>query len=132
MSINDVLLSGNLTREPELRQTQTGLQVLKFTMAVNERRKNPQNGEWENYPNYVDCTLFGNRAEKLAQWLVKGHKVCVSGRLHYEKWLKDDETRSKLSVIVNTIEFMTPKENNKPAAPKPVQQENYADEDIAF
>ena len=136
MSINNVLISGNLTAEPELRQTQTGLHVLKFSVAVNERRKNQQNGEWENYPNYVECTMFGSRAEKLQQWLCKGLKVCVSGRLHYDKWMKDDEVRSKLSVIVDNIEFMMRKEKQKSAQPQaaqqPAQQSNYADEDIAF
>ena len=66
MSINRVNITGNLTRDPELRATQSGSQVLSFGVAVNDRRRNPQTGEWEDYPNYVDCTMFGTRAEPWA------------------------------------------------------------------
>ena len=59
MSINRVNISGNLTRDPELRATASGTQVLSFGVAVNDRRRNPQTGEWEDYPNFVDCTMFG-------------------------------------------------------------------------
>ena len=69
MSINRVIISGNLTRDPELRQTQSGMAVLSFGVAVNDRRKNPSTGEWEDYPNFVDCTMFGARANSLAQYL---------------------------------------------------------------
>ena len=58
MSINRVNITGNLTRDPELRATAAGTQVLSFGIAVNDRRKNPQTGEWEDYPNYIDCTMF--------------------------------------------------------------------------
>ena len=59
MSINRVNISGNLTRDPELRATAGGTQVLSFGVAVNDRRRNAQTGEWEDYPNFVDCTMFG-------------------------------------------------------------------------
>ena len=71
MSINRVSISGNLTRDAELRSTAGGTSVLQFSVAVNERRKNSQTGEWEDYPNYIDCTLFGKRAEALQQRLSK-------------------------------------------------------------
>ena len=58
MSINRVSITGNLTRDPELRATAGGTQVLSFGVAVNDRRRNPQTGEWEDYPNFVDCTMF--------------------------------------------------------------------------
>ena len=61
MSINRVIISGNLTRDPELRSTASGLPVLGFGVAVNDRRKNQQTGEWEDYPNFIDCTMFGDR-----------------------------------------------------------------------
>ena len=63
MSINRVCISGNLTRDPEIRSTAGGTSVMGFGVAVNERRKSAQTGEWEDYPNFVDCTLFGRRAE---------------------------------------------------------------------
>lgn len=109
MSINKVMISGNLTRDAELRSTQGGSSVLKLGVAVNDRRKNPNTGEWEDVPNFIDCTLFGRRAESLAQYLVKGTKVAVEGRLHYSSW-EDRQTgqkRSKLDVNVDEIEFMS-------------------------
>ena len=72
MSINRVIISGNLTRDPELRSTAGGTSVLGFGVAVNDRRKNQQTGEWEDYPNFVDCTMFGTRGEKLQPYLTKG------------------------------------------------------------
>ena len=62
MSINRVVITGNLTREPELRQTAGGLPVLGFGVAVNDRRRNQQTGEWEDYPNFIDCTMRVNFA----------------------------------------------------------------------
>ncbi len=107
MSINRVCISGNLTRDAELRATASGMQVLGLSVAVNDRRKNPQTGDWEDYPNFVDCTMFGARAEKLAQYLTKGTKVTVEGKLHYSSWERDGQRRSKLDVTVDEIEFMS-------------------------
>ena len=86
MSINRVIISGNLTRDPELRQTQSGMAVLSFGVAVNDRRKNPSTGEWEDYPNFVDCTMFGARANSLANYLSKGTKVSIEGKLRWSQW----------------------------------------------
>lgn len=115
MSINRVFITGNLTRDPEMRQTNGGMPIMGFGMAVNDRRKNQQTGEWEDYPNYVDCTMFGERAAKVSQYLVKGSKVSVDGRLRYSSWEKDGQKRSKLEVVVDNIEFMSRREDN--AAP---------------
>ena len=79
MSINRVNITGNLTRDPELRATAAGTQVLSFGIAVNDRRKNPQTGEWEDYPNYIDCTMFGTRAEAVGRYISKGSKVALIG-----------------------------------------------------
>lgn len=125
MSINRVIISGNLTRDAELRNTQSGMSVLSFGVAVNDRRKNQQ-GEWEEVPNYVDCTMFGNRAEKIAQYLTKGTKVAVEGKLRYSKWQdKDGSNRSKLEVVVDEIEFMSSQQQHQQAphhAPQPQYQ----------
>ena len=107
LSINRVNISGNLTRDAELRHTQGGMAVLSMGVAVNDRRKNPQTGEWEDYANFVDCTMFGPRAEKLAQHLTKGTKVAIEGKLHWSQWEKDGAKRSKLEVVVDEIEFMS-------------------------
>ncbi|MDF1541999.1 MAG: single-stranded DNA-binding protein [Anaerosomatales bacterium] len=108
MSINRVVISGNLTRDPELRSTSGGMAVLKLGVAVNDRRKNQQTGEWEDVPNFVDCTIFGTRAEALAQYLSKGQKVAIEGKLRFSSWeSQQGEKRSKLEVVVDEIEFMS-------------------------
>ena len=107
MSINRVAISGNLTREPELRATQSGTEVLRFGVAVNDRRKNPGTGEWEDYPNFVDCTMFGKRAGSVSKYLSKGTKVSLEGKLHWSQWERDGQKRSKLEVFVDELEFMT-------------------------
>lgn len=108
MAINRVCISGNMTRDPELRQTASGNPVLGFGVAVNDRRKNNQTGEWEDYPNFVDCTMFGQRAQAISGYLRKGTKVSIEGKLHYSSWERDGQKRSKLEVLVDEIEFMTP------------------------
>lgn len=114
MSINRVMISGNLTREPELRNTASGVSILGFGVAVNDRRRNAQTGEWEDYPNYVDCTMFGARAESLSRFLSKGMKVAIEGKLRWSQWEKKDtgEKRSKIEVIVDDLEFMNSRNNN--------------------
>lgn len=117
MSINRVSISGNLTRDPELRVTPSGMQVLGFGVAVNDRRKNNQTGEWEDYPNFVDCTIFGNRGESMGRILHKGMKVAVEGKLRYSAW--EDKNgggrRSKIEVIVDEIELMSQNPNGQGA-----------------
>lgn len=149
MSINCVTISGNLTRDPELRATGTGTLVLQFGMAVNDRRKNVQTGEWEGYPNFIECTMFGARADSLSRYLSKGAKVCVFGKLRWSQWEKDGKKNSKVSVIVEEIEFMSAANRQQPAdqpAEQPVAQPvmqpaqayqpypaaNVYDEDIPF
>jgi single-strand DNA-binding protein len=107
MSINRVILTGNLTRDPELRSTPGGMSVLKLRMAVNDRRKNAQSGEWEDVPNYVDVTMFGTRAESLARYLSKGSKIAVEGKLRWSEWESQGEKRSKLEVVADDVEFMS-------------------------
>ena len=106
MSINKVFISGNLTRDPEMRTTQGGTVVMGLGVAVNDRRKNPTTGQWEDVPNYVDCTMFGNRASAVSQYLSKGTKVTIEGRLRWHQWQdQNGNNRSKLDVIVDEIEF---------------------------
>lgn len=136
MSINRVSISGNLTRDPELRVTPSGMQVLGFGVAVTDRRKNNQTGEWEDYPNFVDCTIFGNRGESMGRILHKGMKVAVEGKLRYSAW--EDKNgggrRSKIEVIVDEIELMSQNPNGahggqaapQQYAPQGYQQQAYA------
>lgn len=128
MSINKVLISGNLVREPEQKVTASGTGVLEFTVAVNERRKN-NNGEWEDKPAYVDCTMFGTRADAVAPFLAKGMKVAIEGKLRWHQWEKDGQKRSKLDVLIDDIEFMSKAEHaGKATAPR----DAYADDDCPF
>ena len=126
MSINIVTISGNLTRDPELRQA-GNTSVLSFGVAVNDRRRNPQSGQWENVPNFVDCTVFGSRADALAGLLHKGSKVAIDGKLRYSSWEgKDGKKRSKLEVVVNELELMqretSPEQPQHPQQPQRYQQ----------
>lgn len=128
MSINRVNISGNLTRDPELRVTQGGTAVLGFGVAVNDRRQNPQTGEWEDHPNFVDCTVFGNRANALANILRKGLKVAIEGKLRWSQWTdqQSGQKRSKLEVIVNECEIMTAREQQGQQAPQGYAQQQPA------
>lgn len=109
MSINRVIITGNLTRDPELRSTPSGTPVLAFSVAVNDRRKNPSSGEWEEVPNYIDCSMFGSRAEGLSKYLYKGSKVGIDGKLRWSQWERDGQKRSKVDVIVDNIELLSPR-----------------------
>ncbi len=117
MSINRVVVSGNLTRDPELRATPGGTQVLGFGIAVNDRRRNQQTGEWEDYPNFIDCTMFGNRAEALSRILRKGMKVAIEGKLRYSSW--EDKNgggrRSKVEIIPDEVVLMNQNPNGQQA-----------------
>lgn len=129
MSINKVVISGNLTREPEMRQTAGGMSVMTVGIAVNDRRKNQQTGEWEDYPNFIDCTMFGNRAEGVSRFLGKGSKVCIEGKLRWSQWDgKDGHKRSKVDVIIDEIEFMSRAEAHATQA----EQTDAYDDDIHF
>ena len=107
MAINHYTGVGNLTRDAVLRRTNSGSSVLDFGVAINDGRTNKQTGEWEETPVFIDCTMFGNRAEKIAQYLVKGTRVTVDGRLRWSSWTKDGQKRSKLDLVVNEVVFMS-------------------------
>ena len=107
MSINRVVISGNLTRDAELRRTQSGMAILNIGVAVNDRRRNPQTGEWEDYANFIDCVMFGNRAESVSNYLQKGTKVAIVGKLRYSQWERDGQKRSKIEVVIDDLVFMS-------------------------
>lgn len=131
MSINKAIISGNLTRDPELRTTAGGTAVLSFSVAVNDRQKNNQTGEWEDYPNFIDCTLFGKRAESLSRFLTKGAKVAIEGKLRWSQWpAQDGGKRSKIEVIVNELELMQQRQGQGGA--QAVAPSNGYAEDIPF
>ena len=120
MSINHSTLSGNLTRDAELRYSEGGVAILSFGLAFNDRRKQKDSDEWEDVVNFIDCTLFGNRAEALEPYLLKGTKVCLDGKLRWGQWETDDgDKRSKIELIVDELEFMAPKRDDDEDADPP-------------
>lgn len=127
MGINRCNLSGNIGRDPELRQTQGGTQVLTFSLAVSDRKRNPQSGEWEDVTNWIPCVVFGNRAESLSRFLAKGMKCAVEGKLRQSSYQgKDGQKRSKIEVIVDEVEFLSgSKAQNQP---QQQQANNYANQ----
>lgn len=134
MSINRVNISGNLTRDPEMRCTASGMQVLSFGVAVNDRAKDA-NGKWVDRPNFIDCTMFGARAEAVSRYISKGSKVAIEGKLRWSQWEKDGQKRSKIEVIVDEIEFMSRREDGaQVSAPQPAAAPvpDVYDEDIPF
>ena len=119
-NINRVLVSGRLTRDAELRSTQGGTSVLTFGIAVNDRRRNPQTGEFEDVPNFISCVIFGNRGPALAQYLTKGQKVALEGKLRWSQWEKDGAKRDKIEVVVDEVELLSGGQQNAPqGAPQP-------------
>ena len=104
-NINTVVIAGYTAKDPELKVTPSGTTVLSLLLAVNDTKKNAQ-GEWEETANFFDCVLFGKRAESLAQYIPKGSKLTINGRLHQDRWQGQDGTnRSRVSIIVQDIEL---------------------------
>ena len=114
MSLNAIVISGNLGSDASLRQTQSGTAVLSWSVAVNDRRKNSQTGEWEDATSWVPCILFGNRAQSIAPYMIKGVKVSVQGKIRENRWQDKEsgQNRSRLEVIVDEIEFMSSRQDN--------------------
>jgi single-strand DNA-binding protein len=125
MSINRNTIDGNLTADPEIRSTADGTSVLSFSVAVNDRRKNRSTGQWESVPNYLDCVIFGARADALSKRLGKGTYVAVSGRNRYSTWERDGQKHSKIEIIVEDLTYRNAKSSG-------VEESLMADEDIAF
>ena len=105
-SINRVVLVGNLTRDPELRHTQSGMAVCSLRLAVNTRRKD-ETGQWVDKPNYFDITVWGNQGERCAQYLSKGRPVAIDGRLEWREWeTPEGNKRQAVDVVADTVQFL--------------------------
>jgi single-strand DNA-binding protein len=107
-NVNVVVITGNLTKDPELRHTGGGTAVCDMRVAVNSRRKNGQTGEWEDKPNYFDVTVWGARGESCAEYLAKGRPVAVEGRLDWSEWEAKDGSgkRQKVQIVANSVQFL--------------------------
>ena len=104
-SLNQVTLMGNLTRDPELRQTPTGQNVTSFSLALNRSYKD-SGGEWQEATDYIDIVCWGPLAERVAQYLAKGRRCLVQGRLQSRSWEQDGNKRSKVEVLANDVTFL--------------------------
>lgn len=124
MSINKVFLCGNITRNPEIRKTANGSAVLGFSIAVNDRIKNQQTGQWEDRPNFFDCVMFGPRADSIVHYMTKGMKVAIEGKLRWNQWEKDGVKRSKVDVVIDDIELMQRRSNADAVAPEFREQQS--------
>lgn len=119
-NINSVVVSGNLTRDPELRQTQGGTAVLSLRLASNGRRRNSQTGQWEDEPCFLGVTVWGARAEALARILARGSRVTVQGRLRWREWSdKDGARREALEVVADNVELPPRQQGADRQAPAP-------------
>lgn len=110
--MNVVALIGNLTRDPELKSLPSGMAVCDLGVAVNDRRKNAQTGEWEDKPGFYNVTVFGAQGENAAKFLAKGRPVGITGRLSFEQWEKDGQKRSAVKIIASDVQFLGSKDDN--------------------
>jgi single-strand DNA-binding protein len=107
-NINVVVITGNLTKDPELRSTGGGTPVCDLRVAVNSRRKNSQSGAWEDKPNFFDVTVWGAQGENCANYLSKGRPVAVEGRLDWSEWEAKDGSgrRQAVRIIASSVQFL--------------------------
>ena len=144
-NINRVVLVGNLTRDPELRHTPSGMAVCSLRLAVNTRRKDGATGEWTEKPNYFDITVWGAQGENCAQYLAKGRPVGVDGRLEWREWeAQDGSKRQSVDIIADAVQFLGSRdapqtngvvESDIPADTSDLQEASVAsgsDDDIPF
>ena len=105
-NINRVVLTGNLTRDPELRSTQGGTAVCSLRIASNTRRRDAS-GEWVDKPNFFDVTVWGAQGENCAQYLSKGRPVAIDGRLEWREWEdKQGNKRQSIDIIADSVQFL--------------------------
>lgn len=142
-NLNIVAMTGNLTRDPELRSLPSGTSVCNMRIASNTRRKDAATGEWGDKPNYFDVTVWGGQGESCARFLSKGRAVAIRGQLEWREWQAQDGTkRQSVEIVADTVEFVggNPDGGGQPAQQQaPPQQQPVsspagppADDDIPF
>ena len=106
-NINRVIITGNLTFDPELRSLPSGTSVCKLRVACNTRRKDGSTGEWVDKPNYFDVTVWGAQGENCAKYLTKGRGVALDGRLEWREWdTPEGQKRQAIDIIADTVQFL--------------------------
>jgi single-strand DNA-binding protein len=105
-NVNVVVVTGNLTKDPELRTLPSGTSVCELRIAVNSRRKD-QSGNWVDKPNYFDVTVWGAQGENCATYLSKGRPVAIEGRLDWREWeTQEGQKRQAVQIIANSVQFL--------------------------
>lgn len=126
VNINRVTVSGNLTRDPELKSIggeDSGVEVCEMRIAVNARRK--QGNDWVDRPNYFDVAVWGARGKLCSDWLSKGRGIAIDGRLEWREWEgKDGKHHEAVTIVADNIQFLWPK-------PKSEHREREAEEPAA-
>jgi len=106
-NINRVVLTGNLTRDPELRSLPSGMSVCSMRIAVNTRKKDPSSGEWTEKPNFFDITVWGGQGENCARYLSKGRPVAIDGRLEWREYqTSEGQKRQAIDIIADAVQFL--------------------------
>ena len=111
-NINVVVLTGNLTRDPELRSLPSGMSVSSLRIASNTRRKDQSTGEWADKANYFDVTVWGAQGENCARFLSKGRPIAIDGRLEWREWENDCATRQAIEIIADSVQFLGSQPSN--------------------
>jgi len=116
-NINRVIITGNLTSDPELRALPSGTSVCKLRVACNTRRKDGASGEWVDKPNYFDVTVWGAQGENCARYLAKGRPVAIDGRLEWREWeTQEGNKRQAVDIIADTVQFLGGRDEGAPAS----------------
>jgi single-strand DNA-binding protein len=113
VNINRVIITGNLTKDPELRHTGGGTAVCSLRIAVNTRKKDGTTGEWVDKPNYFSVTVWGAQGENCAQYLAKGRPVAIDGRLEWREWESEGGgKRQAIDIIADSVQFLGSREGS--------------------
>src|ERR671915_438572 len=113
-NLNRVIITGNLTRDPELRNLPSGTAICNLRVAVNSRRKDNQTGEWVDKPNYFNVKVWGPQGENCAQYLSKGRPVAIDGRLDWSEWEdQQGNKRQSVDIIADSVQFLGSREGSE-------------------
>src|SRR3954453_284018 len=133
-NINRVVMTGNLTADPELRSLPSGNSVCSLRVACNTRRKDGASGEWVDKPNYFDVTVWGAQGENCARYLAKGRPVAINGRLEWREWEdQNNNKRQAVEIIADSVQFLGGREDGgngngggfTPPSPVPVDDQDF-------
>lgn len=121
-NINVVAITGNLTKDPELRATQAGMSVCSLRVAVNDRQK--INGEWQDKPGFYDVTVWGTQGENAARYLSKGRPVAVQGRLQWREWESENGKRQAVGIVAESVQFLGGRDDSNGSEPQRLTEQD--------